>query len=127
MTDTIIEKLKSYGYGEIEPSDIVIINLLRSDVEQYIKHYCNICTIPDCLECVIVEMICGKFLQMKKHTGQLTQLQLGGVLKAVRDGDTQVEYNVSYQADPEATFLVFVDKLINGHNEQLIRHRRLCW
>ena len=125
MTDTIIEKLKSYGYGTVEPSDIVIINLLRSDVEQYIKHYCNICEIPPCLENVIVEMVCGKFLQVKKTTGQMEQL--GGVLKAVRDGETQVEYNVSCQADPEATFLVFVDKLINGHNEQLIRHRRLCW
>lgn len=127
MTDTIIEKLKSYGYDTVEPSDIVIINLLRDDVEQYIKHYCNICEIPECLENVIVEMTCGKFLQMKKSTGQLTELQLGGVLKAVRDGDTQVEYNVSYQVDPESTFLVYVDKLINGHTEQLIRHRRLVW
>lgn len=126
MTDTIIEKLKSYGYTPSEDgSDLVIINLLRNDVEQYIKHYCNICTIPDCLENVIVEMTCGKFLQLKKTTGQMKQLD--SVLKAVRDGDTQVEYNVSYQADPEATFLLFVDKLINGHNEQLIAHRRLRW
>ena len=127
MTDTIIEKLKSYGYTTVEPSDIVIINLLRADVEQYIKHYCNLHEIPDCLENVIVDMTCGKFLQMKKSTGQLTELQLGGVLKAVRDGDTQVEYNVSYQVDPESTFLVYVDKMINGHANQLIRHRRMIW
>lgn len=125
MTDRVTEKLKSYGYTTVEPNDIVLINLLRGEVEQYVKHYCNICVIPECLEYVIIDMICGKFLQLKKHTGQLKQLD--AVLKAVRDGDTQVEYNVSYQADPEATFLVFVDKLINGHNEQLIRHRRLCW
>ena len=125
MTDRVTEKLKSYGYTTVEPNDIVLINLLRGEVEQYVKHYCNICVVPECLEYVIIDMICGKFLQLKKHTGQLKQLD--AVLKAVRDGDTQVEYNVSYQADPEATFLVFVDKLINGHNEQLIRHRRLCW
>ena len=127
MTDRVTEKLKSYGYTTVEPSDIVLINLLRGEVEQYVKHYCNICVIPECLEYVVADMICGKFLQLKKTTGQLTQLQLGGVLKAVRDGDTEVEYNVSYQVDPESTFLVFVDKLINGHSEELTRHRRLCW
>lgn len=127
MTDRVTEKLKSYGYTTVEPSDIVLINLLRGEVEQYVKHYCNICVIPECLEYVIADMICGKFLQLKKTTGQLTQLQLGGVLKAVRDGDTEVEYNVSYQVDPESTFLIFVDKLINGHSDELTRHRRLCW
>ena len=124
----ILEKLKAYGYVTPEGGDdTMLITLQLEQVTQYIKHYCNICVVPDCLESVIVDMVCGKFLQLKKSTGQLSQMQIGGVLKAVRDGDTQVEYNVSYQVDPEATFLTFVDKLINGHDEQLIRHRRLVW
>lgn len=128
MNDTITEKLKSYGYTSSDSvNDSVIINLLRDEVEQYIKHYCNICTVPACLEYVVVEMVCGKFLQLKKSTGQLTELQLSGVLKSVQDGDTRVEYNVSYMADPEATFLTFIDKLINGHMNELVAHRRMRW
>lgn len=124
----ILEQLKAYGYTTPEGSDDRILITLQIDqVEQYIKHYCNVCEIPECLEHVIIDMVCGKFLQLKKMTGQLSQIQLGGVLKSVRDGDTTVEYNVSYMADPEAVFLAFVDKLINGHENELVCHRRLSW
>ena len=126
--NTILEQLKTYGYTTPEGADdTALITFIIAEVKQYIKHYCNVCEVPECLEYVIIDMACGKFLQLKKNTGQLTQIQLGGVLKAVRDGDTQVEYNVSYQVEPEAQFITFIDKLINGHESELIRHRRLCW
>lgn len=124
----ILEQLKAYGYTTPEGvDDTAIITFMIDEVNLYIKHFCNICVVPECLEYVIIDMVCGKFLQLKKNTGQLTQIQLDGVLKAVRDGDTQVEYNVSYQVEPEAQFVVFIDKLIKGHNEMLLRHRRLAW
>lgn len=126
--EDVITRLKAYGYESTdEMVDSGTITLLISDVEQYIKHYCNICQVPACLDHVILDMVCGKFLQFKKSTGQLTGIQLDGVLKSVRDGDTTVEYNVSYMADPDSTFLTFVDKLINGHTNELIRHRRMVW
>ena len=126
--NTILEALKSYGYVTPEGADdTTLVFMLISDVNQYIKHYCNVNEVPECLEHVVISMVCGKFLQLKKVTGQLTQIQLDGVLKSVRDGDTTVEYNVSYLADPEATFTAFVDKMINGHESELISHRRLTW
>lgn len=122
----IKNRLKSFGY-ELVDGDEVAIEYAEGKAIQYIKHFCNISEVPECLDYVLMDIICGEFLQLKRVTGQLTSVQIEPIAKSIQDGDTRVEYNVSYQVDPVATFNLFVDKLINGHNEELIKHRRLVW
>lgn len=124
--ETIKERLSSMGY-ECVDADTFAIQYTIGDVEQYIKHFCNISEVPACLEYVWIDMVCGKFLQTKKSMGQLTSIQFEPLLRSIRDGDTTVEYNNSYMSDPETFFNTLMEKLINGHNVELIAHRRLRW
>lgn len=117
-------RLKSLGYEVVE-GDEVALEFAMDDTEKYIKHYCNIDIIPDCLDTVFIDIACGRFLQAKKSTGQLTSMQVEQVVKEIRDGDTTVQFATG--KDSETIFNTFVDKLINGHDVSLIRHRQLCW
>lgn len=122
--EQIKERLAGLGYTCVDGDDFNI-QFLMGKCEQYIKHYCNIIEIPDCLNYVLVDMVAGEFLQVKKATGQLTSIQIEPIVKKIQDGDTTVEYNGS--GDSEAIFNTFVDNLINGHETELIRHRKLVW
>lgn len=119
-------RLESFGYKFVD-GDELAIEYAEGKAIQYIKHFCNISEIPECLDYVLMDMICGEFLQLKRNTGQLTSIQTEPIVKSIQDGDTRVEYNVSYQTDPAGVFNAFVDSLIKGHNDELIRHRRLLW
>lgn len=125
-TETIKERLASFGY-ECVDSDDFVIRYMIGKVEQEIKHFCNIAEVPACLEYVWIDKVCGEFLNSKKSMGQLTSIKFEPLMSSIRDGDTTVEFNNSYESDPEAFFKTFVTKLIDGHNEELIAHRRLHW
>ncbi len=124
--EEIKSRLSQFGY-EFTEGDESIIKYSEGKAIHHIKHFCNINEVPDCLDYVLVDMICGEFLQLKKLTGQLTSIDIEPIAKSIQDGDTRVEYNVSYQVDPVAVFNDFVGKLINGHTDELLRHRRLVW
>lgn len=124
--ETIKERLSSMGY-ECVDGDEFAIRFAMGNAEQYIKHFCNISEIPACLEYAWIDRVCGEFLSAKKSMGQLTSVQFEPLLSSIRDGDTTVEFNNSYENDPEAVFSRFVDKLLNSHNAELLAHRRLRW
>ena len=125
-TETIKERLQSMGYECVESDDFAIQYTIR-DVEQYILHFCNISEVPACLESAWIDIVCGKFLNTKKSMGQLSSIHFEPLLRSIRDGDTTVEYNNSYMSDPETFFTNFVNQLINGHNGELLSHRRIKW
>lgn len=117
-------RLKSLGY-EIEGNDFIALDFVMKKVGQHIKHFCNISEIPACLEPVFVDMCCGEFLQSKKSLGQLSAMQIEPIVKKIQDGDTNVEYAAT--VDAEAVFNKYIDNLINGHTESLLAHRKLVW
>lgn len=116
-------RLKSLGY---ELDDDYIIDFAMNKTEQYIKHFCNIDEIPDCLEYVFIDICCGEILRDKKATGQLTSIQLEQVVRSIKDGDTEVSFGTG-SVSAESRFESLINKLINGHTDSLIRHRQLCW
>ncbi len=124
--ETIKEQLTAMGYECVEGDDFAIQFCIQ-EVEQYIKHFCNISEVPACLEHVWIDIATGRFLNTKKAMGKLTAIQFQPLLTSIRDGDTTVEYNNSYNSDPEQLFLNMLDKMINGHNLELLAHRRIKW
>lgn len=124
MLEKIKERLASLGYECVESDDFALDFVIKK-TEQHIKHFCNIITIPDCLEWVMIDMVCGDFLLTKKNMGQLTSMQVEGVVKKIQDGDTTVEYNAT--TDREATFCALLEKMAHGHTDDLLRHRKLVW
>lgn len=126
MLDDIKLRLESYGYEFVE-GDELLIELLEGKSIQYIKHFCNINEVPACLDHVLVDITCGEFLKLKHITGQLTSIQIESAVKSIQDGDTRVEYNVSYMDDNVGMFNKFLEALIHGHTDELLRHRKLVW
>lgn len=124
MVDIIKQRLVSLGY-ECTEADEFALQFCMAKVEQHIKHVCNIREVPVCLEAVQVDMVCGEFLLSKKTMGQLTSIQVEAVVKRLTEGDTTVEYNTT--TDREATFNAYLDKMIHGHQSDLLAHRKLRW
>lgn len=124
MIETIKERLTSLGYTCTE-EDTFALSFCIDKVNQHIKHFCNISEVPACLEAVQVDMVCGEFLMQKKAMGQLTGIQIEGVVKRLTEGDTTVEYAAT--TDREAVFNAYLDKMVHGHTSDLIAHRKLRW
>lgn len=124
MIENVKERLKSLGYETVESDDFGLQFAVQK-AEQYIKHFCNINEVPDCLMYVLIDMVCGEFLLTKKSMGQLTSIQIEGVVKRLTEGDTTVEFNAT--TDREATFCAYLDKMAHGHDSDLIAHRKLRW
>lgn len=124
MIEKVKQRLASLGYECVESDDFALDFVIKK-TEQHIKHFCNTVNVPDCLEWVMVDMVCGDFLLTKNSTGQLTSMQVAAVVKKLTEGDTTVEYNVT--TDREATFNAYLDKMVNGHTSDLIAHRKLRW
>ena len=124
MIELVKQRLTSLGYTCTE-ADAFALQFCIDKVAQHIKHVCNIAEIPVCLEAAQVDMVCGEFLMQKKTMGQLTSIQIDGVVKRLTEGDTTVEYNAT--TDREATFNAYLEKMIHGHQSDLLAHRKLRW
>ena len=122
--DEIKQRLNSFGYT-VDSNDTFALGFLIKKVENHIKHECNIDTVPDDLNQVWIDCVCGEFFAEKKATGQLTDIQIEQIVKKIQDGDTTVEYATT--TDSETLFNAFTTRLINSGKYDLIRHRRLVW
>lgn len=124
MIETIKSRLASLGY-QADNNDIFALRFVLTQVENHIKNFCNIDAIPAELETVVVDRVCGTFLNQKKASGQLTGAQIEGVVKRITDGDTTVEF--ASNTDAETVFNSYINNLVNGNDGDLIRFRKLCW
>lgn len=117
-------RLKSLGYEVVE-GDEAALEFVIGKVKNHIKHFCNIDEVPDELEYVMIDMCCGEFLKSKKSFGQLTTIQVDQMVKSIKDGDTEVVYQSS--TDSMTLLDTYLDKLINGYLDDLLRYRQLVW
>lgn len=124
MLEEVKTRLDTLGYATVDGDDIAI-KFAVDKTQVHVKHFCNINEIPECLNAVMVDMAAGDFLYSKKAMGQLTVMQIDQIVKKIQDGDTTVEYATT--TDPEAIFNSYLNKLIDGHYDDLIAHRKLRW
>ncbi len=127
--DMIKERLLSLGYTA-KDNDTFTLNFLQKKEENYVKHFCNITTIPECLDPVIIDKICSDFLKQKSVMGSSEEdggssvTATDGVVKKITNGDTTIEYDASGST---ITFGSVINDLTSGYEENLIRHRKLVW
>lgn len=121
--ETVKERLKMLGYEHDESEDWVLEYLIER-MAQTIKHKCNIGEIPQCLDYVWCDMVCGEFLHTKSITGKLSSMQVAQIAKKIKEGDTEVTF--ANDTDPQKQLTSFFKKMSLG-NGQLIKHRKLVW
>lgn len=125
LTAEIKERLASLGYNATEVDD-KSIEFQLDKVEQYIKHWCNIDEVPDCLKYVVVERVCGEFLLEKASFNQLDEALVGSLVKTTKIGDTEIQYQVG--ATTPLDILRSQCKNMTSYGKtELIAHRRVSW
>lgn len=125
MEETLIARLDSLGYSYNSETDSWLLTFCRESVESRIKNRINDSSIPNQLQEIEVDMICGEFLMAKKSTNQLNGYDFERIVQSIREGDTQVTFQSG--STPEQQFDSLIGNMIHGHDEDLIRFRKLVW
>ena len=130
--ETIIKRLESLGYQYNEEKDKwVITEFLMPKVKNHILSSTNLSNIPNELQKIAVDQVCGEFLLAKKNTGELV-IDSAGVSKEL-SSITEGKFTLNYAVDASSSqsgdekLDMLIDYLINGHEEDLICYRKLKW
>lgn len=124
--DRLTQRLASLGYTYDASADIFALTMVYDKVCAHVRHACNIETIPESLEPEIIDAVCGEFLQGLKMTGRLTGIELEGVVKAITEGDTKVEFAAG-TASADDVLNSYLTKLATIDPSSIAAHRRLKW
>lgn len=126
LTVKIKDRLESLGYKSLVDSDDKTVSYLIGKVEANIKHWCNIDDIPECLEYVVIERVCGEFLLDKASFNQLDETLVETLVKSTKLGDTEINYQVG--ATTPLDILRSQCKNMTSYGlSDLKAHRRLAW
>ena len=110
----------------VEESDA----FLRYCIEKSIFRILNLTNIPDTvppsLKYVLSSMACGYFLKDQYTSGKLSSVfSFEKAVKSWSMGDTSYTYRDTIS--PEENFTAFLDKMIDGHMDEIIKFRRIKW
>lgn len=127
MEEKLISHLKDLGYTFDPVMDATLLEYCLDSVENKIKIKINSNEIPEALEHVEIDMTCGEFLMMKKSMGQLDPITTQSVIETIKEGDTSITYKNDGVMSPEKLFMDCINNMINGHDVEFIRYRKMVW
>ena len=126
VLEKVKERLNSFGY-ETTDADAVSLVFIISKVKQSIKNQCNLPEVPDELQYVLVDWVCGEFLSAKYGAGTLDidTLDLDGALASLSEGDVSISFDNSTSDD--AKFQSLIKGLGDTGKDELLCFRKLRW
>jgi len=125
MIDDVTSRLTAFGYAATE-LDIAILPFIITKVENKIKSECNVDEIPEALNNIAIDMICGEFLFSMKQSGKLTDsFDLDTMVTSVATGDTSVSFDPKYSVEQRLNTLI--DYLMNKGEGEFACYRTLKW
>ena len=126
FVESIINRLISFGYP---PKDVDLweLSFIMLDVENRIKNSCNTTSIPEGLNCVAVDMICGQFLMNRKNSGrlELSNLDLSGAITSITEGDVSISFDAG--STDEQRFNQLMNYLMTKGEGEFVCYRKLKW
>lgn len=127
MLEEVKKRLESFGYSYNE-SDSWVLGFVIEKVINVIKAECNVSEVPEGLEQIAIDMVCGEFLFSKKQFGQLTDYDFEAIAKSVKDGDTTVTFAIGEgNSTPEQRFNSAVQYLMTYGKSAFASHRCIKW
>lgn len=126
FVQTFLNRLVSLGYTPKE-ADLWELSFVMSDVENRIKNSCNTSSIPEGLFNVAVDMMCGKFLKIRKDSGrlELSTLDLSGAITSITEGDVSISFDVN--ATDEQKLNQLINYLMTKGEGEFVCYRQLKW
>ncbi|MFA6680233.1 MAG: hypothetical protein WCR96_07085, partial [Candidatus Methanomethylophilaceae archaeon] len=79
------------------------------------------------LEKVLVDFVCAEFLRAKKSSGQLSEIELDAIVKAIDTGDTKTEFAVGNVSADEKFYLLLNKLSFDPTSPDLLYHRKIVW
>ena len=124
--EAVINRLNTFGYT-VTAADEWMVAFCIQKVNLHIMNSCNTSSVPDGLFYVAVDRVCGEFLFGMMQSGQLEleNLDLGGAITQIREGDTTVEFGSGTSDDEK--FTAFLNYLRNEGEGDFICYRKLKW
>lgn len=126
LIESVVERLVSFGYTPVNEDHWVIAFSTQKTVNHVLNDI-NHKTIPEGLTEVVVDMICGEFLNSKFLSGQLdlSALDLDTMIQSVSEGDTSVTF--SAEGSDEAKLKGLLSVLMHGKEGDLSCYRKMRW
>lgn len=128
--DGVVIRLKFFKYEVLESEksiiDYIILKTLSSINNKTNQCY-TIDNIPYELYSIVVDKVVGEFLMFKKNMGDIPGLDLSPIEKQIQIGDTNTVYAVETISSPEKRYDTLINFLIFGHDDELVKYRRLTW
>ncbi|MCI9907760.1 phage head-tail connector protein [Clostridioides difficile] len=111
-----VERLKKLlGFSREDDSKDTILEFILEDVEEMVKNYCNVPTIPEQLNSTILRMA----IDMYKNESLGSEDIALGSISSISEGDTSVSYRSSASE--------FKESLLKDYKLQLNRYRKIRW
>ncbi|CCL66868.1 hypothetical protein ERM67_19345 [Clostridioides difficile] len=111
-----VERLKKLlGFSREDDSKDTILEFILEDVEEMVKNYCNVPTIPEQLNSTILRMA----IDMYKNESLGSEDIALGSISSISEGDTSVSYRSSASE--------FKESLLKDYKSQLNRYRKIRW
>ena len=116
--------LLALGY-EVSKDDTALLTICKNKVENSIKNICNINEIPNGLDSVVLDRICGEFLFAKNQIGKLDEnYDAEDKIQQISEGDTSITF--SGMSHGEKLDLL-INSLMNSGTDELRSCRKMGW
>lgn len=122
MIENIKQRLYSLGV-DVTEDDNDNIEFCLEKVIKHVKNGCSIAVIPKMLEQVVIDMVCGEFLKIKRKS--FKSGDISKILKSITEGDTRIEYYETQNDEQKMDTLI--EHLLNFGKGDLINYRCIRW
>lgn len=111
MINRLKERLELLGFPP-ETGDADVMEGLLSDASRKVMAEIGICSLPEGLESLVIDLAAGQYLFIKKAAGTLQGFDGQMAIKQLQEGDTSVTYAIGDGArTPEERLDMLVENL----------------
>lgn len=121
---TVKARLEGLGIA-IEDLEESLIELLISNAESYAKIEINQLEIPEELVSILVDMVSGEYIKLKRSMNALPGFDISGAVRSVSEGEVSVTFASGATDVERLDFLI--SSLIGAGVNQWSAFRKMRW
>ncbi len=126
LVSCVLSRLYDFGYS-VKENDVFLVAFSIRAVDSELKNKCNISQIPEGLQNIAVDRVCGRILMELKATKRLDSIyDLDSVIESVKIGDTDISFGDSSKS-PEQRLDILISSLKSRGEGELACYRRIKW
>ncbi len=126
MREKALLLLNALGVENAENDPLFLF--IAQSVTEWILNEIHHSALPETLVAYAAQRVVGRYLQLLKNNGKLTDFDFDAAVKQITEGDTTIVYAIGEGSQtPEQRFDAMVGALCQEDKSQLYAHRRVAW